>query len=127
MDITTLLAQVWGPIMLALGLGFFFSRAIYIKVYRDLEKVPFAVISLGMFAMATGIFHVMAHNIWDTFPQMLVSIFGWSLLLKGAVCMVFPGFADKSGDWAVSAKIVPLSGAIALLLGLYLSWVGYLV
>lgn len=126
MDITTLLAQIWGPIMVALGLGFFFSRAIYIKVYRDLEKVPFAVIVFGMFAMAAGIVHVMVHNVWDTFPQMLVSIFGWTLLIKGVICMVFPGFADQSGNWAVSAKIVPLSGTIALVLGLYLSWFAYL-
>jgi len=125
MDTTTFLAQIWGPIMIAVGLGFFFSRDYYVRIYRDLEKAPFAVLFFGMFAMAAGILHVLAHNLWDTFPQIVVSLFGWGLLLKGVVCTTFPGLADKGGDWALEMKIVPVAGGFALLLGGYLSWLAY--
>ncbi len=127
MDTTTLLAQIWGPIMLAIGAGFFFSRGFYMRVYSDLEKAPFAVVFFGMFAMAAGIIHVMIHTMWETLPQVLVTLFGWSLLLKGTICTIFPGFADKSGDWALAAKVVPFAGVGALALGAYLSWFAYLM
>lgn len=125
MDITILLAEIWGPVMIAVGLGFFFSRPYYMQVYRDLEKDAFAVVFFGMFALASGIGHVLVHNAWDTFPQIVVSLFGWSLLVKGFVCTTFPGLADRGGDWALNSKMLPTVGSFVLLLGLYLTWVGY--
>jgi len=128
MEITTVyIAQVWGPVLLAVGLGFFVSRKYYERIYRDLEKAPFAVLFFGMFAMAAGIVHILAHNAWDTFPQIVVSLIGWGLLLKGLVCTIAPGMADRSGDWVLSAKLVPTAGIGALVLGAYLSYIGYFV
>ncbi len=127
MDITTFLAQLWGPVLVAVGFGFFFSRKYYIRIYRDLEKDPFAVLFFGMFAIATGIAHILAHNVWDTFPQIVVSLLGWGLLIKGIVCTTFPGLADRGADWVLDAKIVSMEGGFALLLGIYISWIGYIV
>lgn len=126
MDITTLLAQIWGPIILAVGLGVFTSRAYYVKIYRDLEKETLAVLCFGMFGMALGIIHINIHNAWETFSQGLVSFLGWALLLKSTVFIVAPRVVDRSGDWAASAKLVPLAGLLALLCGSYLSWLGYI-
>jgi len=125
MDITTFLAQVWGPVLVAVGLGFFVSRAYYVKIYRDLEKETFAVLFFGMFAMAAGIIQLLAHNAWGTLPQVVVSLLGWGLLIKGIICTTFPKLADMGADWTLDAKIVPTAGGIALLIGAYLSWVGY--
>ena len=125
MDITTFLAQVWGPVLVAVGLGFFASRAYYVKIYRDLEKETFAVLFFGMFAMAAGIIQLLAHNVWGTLPQVVVSLLGWGLLIKGIICTTFPKLADKGADWTLDAKIVPAAGGIALLIGAYLSWVSY--
>jgi len=65
MDITTFLAQIWGPIILAVGLGVFISRNYYMRIYRDLEKETLAVLVFGMVAMAAGIAQVSVHNIWN--------------------------------------------------------------
>jgi hypothetical protein len=123
--VTLFLAELWGPILLAIGLGFFFSRKYYVKVYRDLEKEAFAVLFFGMFAIAAGITHVMVHNLWGTLAESVISILGWGLLLKGVICVVFPGFADKASDWALNSKIVPAAGVLILILGIYLTWAGY--
>ncbi len=127
MDITIFFAQIWGPVLVAIGLGFFFSRKYYIRMYRDLEKDSFVVLFFGMFAMSTGIIHVLAHNLWDTLPQIIVSILAWGLLLKGIICTTFPGLADRGADWALNMKVVPSAGGIALLIGVYLSWIAYFV
>lgn len=125
METTTFLAQIWGPILIAVGLGFFFSTKYYIKIYRDLEKESFAVLFFGMIAMAGGIAHILAHNIWDNLSQIIVSFLGWGLLVKGIICVTFPRLADRGGDWVLSAKAVPVAGVVTLILGAYLSWVGY--
>jgi hypothetical protein len=125
MALTLFLAQIWGPILVAVGLGFFFSRSYYVKVYRDLEKDPFAVLFFGMFAMAAAIVQLHLHNIWDTLPQIVVSALGWGLLLKGVICTTFPRLADRGGNRALDAKVVPAAGSFALLIGAYLSWIAY--
>ena|SRR3989338_2818129 len=125
MDITTFLAQIWGPIILAVGLGVFISRNYYMRIYRDLEKETLAVLVFGMVAMAAGIAQVSVHNIWNNLPQVIISIFGWALLLKGTLFIVAPKLVDRSGDWAADSKLVPVVGGFMLLVGAYLSWIGY--
>lgn len=125
MHTTLFLAQVWGPVLVAIGLGFYFSRKYYAKIYRDLEKAPFSVLFFGMFAMAAGIAHVLVHNIWGSGAELVVSILGWALLIKGFLCIAFPGLADRGGDWAFDTKFMYVSGSISFIIGVYLTWFGY--
>lgn len=127
MDITTVfLAAVWGPVILAVAIGIFASRRNYVHVYRDLEKAPLAVLLFGMVAMSVGIVQVLAHNMWGTLPEILVSLLGWGLLLKGAAFIVAPRFVDRSGDRAASSGLLNLVGTAMLVLGAYFTWLAYL-
>lgn len=126
MELTTFLAQIWGPIILAVAVGVFASRSYYIKIYRDLEKSSLAVLIFGMVAMAAGIVQVLFHNVWDTLPQVLVSFLGWGLLIKGTLFLVAPTFVDKAGDQWVKLKLIPLAGTLMLVVGGYLTWFAFL-
>lgn len=125
MDITVFLAQIWGPIMFALGLGIFTSRSYYLKIYRDLEKETLAVLIFGMLGTALGIMQIGAHNTWNTLPQIVVSLLGWGLLLKGLVFIIVPRFVDRSGDRAAKSGLLPIAATALLIIGAYLVWVGY--
>lgn len=125
MELTAFLAQIWGPILVAIGVGFFVSRAYYVRIYRDLEQAPFAVLFFGMVAMAAAIAQISFHNTWDTLPEIIITLLGWALLIKGVVCVVVPRLADKGGDFTVGLKIVPAVGSIAIVIGAYLSWFAY--
>lgn len=125
MDITVFLAQIWGPIMFAIGLGIFTSRSHYLKVYRNLEKETLAVLTFGMLSMTLGILQVGVHNAWNTLPQMLVSLLGWGLLLKGFVFIVAPRFVDRGGDWEAKSGLLPVAATALLIIGAYLVWIGY--
>jgi len=125
MDITIFLAQLWGPVILAVAIGVLVSRTYYTKIYRDLEKEVLAMLVFGMVAMSAGITHVLYHNVWDTFPQILVSLFGWGLLIKGALFIIAPTFVDKVGDEWVNMKLIPFAGVAMLLVGSYLTWFAY--
>lgn len=125
MDTTLFLAQLWGPTILAVGVGVFVSRKYYLKTYRDLQKETLAVLLFGIVAMSSGIAHISYHNTWNTLPEIVISLLGWGLLLKGLAFTIAPGLVDKIGDFEADAKLVPIAGALMLIMGAYLSWVGF--
>jgi hypothetical protein len=126
MEVTILLAQIWGPLILAIGLGVFVSRDYYLKIYRDLDKETLAMLIFAMVAMAVGIIHVRIHNAWGNLSEILISFLGWALLAKGLMFAIAPKFVNRAGDWVAKAKVVPVAGIIMLIIGAYLSWIGYL-
>ena len=125
MDLTTFLAQLWGPVILAAGIGVFLNGAYYVKIDRDIEKGPLALLMFGLFGMTAGIAQILFHNAWGTIPGIVVSLLGWGLLIKGAVFIVAPRFVDKTGDMWAKKSLVPVSGTLMLVIGAYLSWIGY--
>lgn len=125
MENTILLAQMWGPTILAIGLGIFISRKYYIKLYRDLQTQSMALLLFAMVAIPAGIAQIYFHNIWETFPEIVISLLGWGLFLKGLIFALAPGLVDKAGDWEADSKLVPFAGALMVVLGVYLTWFGF--
>lgn len=125
MENTIFLSQLWGPTILAVGVGVFVSRQYYVGIYRDLEKSPLAVLLFGMIGMMLGIVHVMAHTSWISLADSIVTILGWGLLVKAALFLVAPGFVDKAGDAWADMKLIPVAGTLMLVVGAYLTWIGY--
>lgn len=125
MSTTIILAQIWGPIILAIGIGFFVSRRYYVRLYKNIQNEPLATLTFGIMAMIIGIIHVFAHNVWGSFTEVVISLFGWATLVKGAVFLVAPKFVDKAADWEAAKKLVPLAGTLALIAGIYVTWVAY--
>lgn len=126
MDVTLFLAQLWGPVLLAVGLGVFFNKNYYIKIYRDLEKNSLAVLSFGIVMMTAGIAQVLFQNVWNTLPEILVSFIGWGMVVKGIAFIVFPNAVDKAGDRWAKFKLIPVAGGAMLLIGGYLTYFAYL-
>ena len=125
MNLTVFLAQLWGPAILAVGLGILLNRGYYVQLYRDLNKNSLAGLTFGMFAIAAGIAQVLVHNAWTSFPVGLISFLGWGLLVKGFVFTIFPKFVDKMGDWEADSKLVPSAGVLVLIIGFYVTVIGY--
>ena len=75
-SLTITLAQYMGPVLLATGLGIFFSRNYYTKVYRDLEKETLAVFMSGIAILVAGIAVVLHHNVWNSFLAGVISLIG---------------------------------------------------
>lgn len=125
MQITLFLASLWGPVLLAIGIGFFVSRNYYLKIYRDLERESFALLIFGMVGIAAGIAQITVHNAWNTLPEVIVSLLGWGVLIKAAVFVIKPDIADNGGDWMAASKLLPIAGVAMIVLGAYLSWFAY--
>lgn len=126
MESTTIfLAQLWGPAVLAMGVGVYVNRRYYQRIYRTVEKEPLALLLFGLAGMAAGITHIQAHNLWNSLPEIVVTVFGWLLLVKAAIFLIEPNIADRWGDKIATTKLIPIVSVVAVVLGAYLSWVGY--
>lgn len=125
MDTTIFLAQIWGPVMIAIGVGIFSSRTYYKQLYRDIGKDAFAGILFGMVAMAAGIAHILVHNVWGTLTEGVISFLGWGLMLKGALYSAMPKFVDRIGESWAKLNFGPTAGFTMLIVGGYLTWFAY--
>jgi hypothetical protein len=132
MDITVFLAQIWGPVMLVLGLGMLVSRNRYRRMCRELGQKDFSVLLFALLAVVGGVVQIGVHNSWGSLVEVIISLLGWSLLVKGVVFAIFPRLVGKVAKyWAdstVASSTVAIStvGAVVLIIGGYLSWVGFL-
>lgn len=128
MDSTTLfLAQLMGPTMLAVGLGIFFSKNYYAKVYRNLENETLAVLMSGIAALVIGIVVVMSHNVWGGFIATVVTLVGWLSIVKGLLLIISPKTVDRLGDrLSANPSLFPIIGTVYAALGAIISYVAYL-
>lgn len=129
MEITTMfLAGLWGPAILAVGIGFFVSREHYLRIYRNIQREPFALLVFGMAGIAAAIAQINIHNVWETLPEMIISFLGWALLLKSLTFIIMPNITDKLSDRvAANSSMITAVGVAMLIIGGYLSWLAYMV
>lgn len=126
-ETTMLVAQLLGPIYLAVGLGIFLSKAHYENLYDSLKKEPLGLMFSGSGAMVIGLLIVLNHNQWGTLPEFLVSLVGWIALLKGITILALPSAFDGLVEFFKKGSWMTIGGVVAVLLGGYLSWVAYLM
>ena len=124
--LTILIAKFVGPVVLAVGLGIFFSKNYYTKVYRQLENETLAVLMSGIGILIAGIAIVLNHNIWNTFMAGVISFIGWASILKGVLLIAAPKTVDMFGDMVADSKIFPFIAAFATACGAYVSYIAYL-
>lgn len=124
--VTILIAKFVGPVILAVGVGIFFSKNYYTKVYRNLENETLAVLMGGISILVAGIAIVMYHNTWDSFVAGIISFIGWASIVKGLLLVIAPKTVDMFGDIVADSKFFPFMAAFATAVGAYISYVAYL-
>ena len=92
-----------------------------IRAQGDLAGLATAAIHLPL-----GLIIVAFHNVW-LWPEIVVTLLGWALLVKGSLHLLFPSVAQRSlalagqGDQAV--RRYRLAGIMMLPLALFVGWI----
>lgn len=121
---TLFLGRMIAPYLLASGLGFLFSFKFYERLLRNSDKSdPLTVNLSGMIHFLLGMAIVLQHNLWGNVLEILVTLFGFGLILKGLTLIVLPNLTMKSSR--VTVKYLYFSGTTFLVLGLYLGYLSY--
>jgi hypothetical protein len=125
-EVSVWIASLMGPVILALGLFMVTSpAALQQTTRRFLSDAPLILIS-GILAMVAGLAIVNTHNVWRLEWSLIVTFFGWVLLVGGAFRVIAPHLVQKAGEAMVDrAGITRLAGVVWWLLGVFLTIKGY--
>jgi len=120
---TRLCARIIGAILLIVG-------AIVLVRAHDLALIMPAILQDGALSFVTGIFTLIcgcvlfaAHHHWNSAAAFVISLLGVLTIVRGVLLMLAPGLLF--GLAQAPGALIWVSGALALLLGAWLSYVGW--
>lgn len=126
MELTILLSKVFGIYLIIGGLAYTMRQRYFMSVVRDFVEHKMLRYIIAISELVAGLFLIMTHNVWESWPEGIVSLVGWMLAVEGAFYMLAPDswvrkmlrIFNKRG-WYLAG------GIISLLLGLYLVNFGF--
>jgi hypothetical protein len=85
---------------------------------------------LGALLLFSGLFVVAFHQYWRSVAAVIISLFGWFLLLRGFALLAVPQLITKGAETATATSNLALGGVrvgfgLLTLCGLYLAYVGW--
>ena len=120
-EISLFFAKLWGSFFVIFGLLFLITKQLGKTIEMTDDKA--FVISTGYTTLLMGLVTVLLHNVWVADWRVVITILGWSTLLKGIMKIGFPEHIHKQ---AQRFKVKQwLSAVFLLLLGAWLLWTGF--
>jgi len=121
MDISIFFAQLWGGFFVVFGLLFIITKQLGKTIEMTDDKA--FVISTGYITFIMGLVTVILHNLWVADWRLVITILGWSTLIKGIMKIGFPELIHKQAQrFKVKQS---LSAVFLLLLGVWLLLMGF--
>ena len=126
MDITILLARVFGVYLLIGAAAVFLNRKALIIGVTSMFKERFAELMAALMAILAGLFYVNLYQDWSSLPTRILSLIGWLILAKGLLLAVLPqSHPARIINLFNQRKWYVVDGLVALAFGLYLTGVGF--
>ena len=127
MERSRFIAKLIGPVCIAGGLGMLFNTAVFRSMFERGLHDHLLIYVAGVIALVGGLTIVILHNRWQWDWTVIVTIFGWLAVIGGFVRMMAPQVVEQFGeDLLAHSNFFVIDGSIALLLGVLLSYFGYL-
>jgi hypothetical protein len=127
MDISIFLAKVIGVYMIILGIVVL-KKPHLGKVLNELSDDESSRFIISLFTIILGLILVNVHNIWVGGYKIVITIVAWVALLKGVGNLLL---SEKNFrhlvDRANTPQMLKLSGVINLVVGIYLTYIGYFI
>jgi hypothetical protein len=129
MSETQVLAELVGPIALIAGLSLHMNKATYQKLIKEFMKSPALMYLSGFMALVIGLLMVRYHNEWSGgLPVILITLFGWLALIKGAGLMMMPDkMKEFTNSIALNNQKLTYASYFYIIVGAYLSYLAYFV
>lgn len=125
MAIAMSLAKVLGLYFVILALGVIVNADRQRKIVKEMIKSPAAVFSIGSLTLLMGLIIVTLHNKWFPNWTLIITIIGWSKVVKGGLMLIFPEEMSRFAKKSMKDNSQVVAAILALILGLYLTFMGF--
>ena len=121
MEISVFFARFLGSFFLIFGLLFIITRQLG-KTIEMTDNKAF-VISTGYITLLMGLVTVILHNLRVADWRLVITLLGWSTLIKGIIKVGFPEQIRKQAQRFRKKQVI--SAIFMLLLGAWLIWMSF--
>jgi uncharacterized protein YjeT (DUF2065 family) len=107
--------------VLVLGLSYTFQKEGWKKLFEEflIKGNIHKIIPMTLFMLVFGLAVIANHNIWEMSMRVVITIFGWSMAIKGALYMTFPEVGFKLAKYFLPFMDtwIRVAGVLITLLG----------
>jgi len=127
METSIFLAQLIGPVFLAMGVAVIINPQRTRQMGREFVDSEALIFLSGIIALPVGLAIVITHNVWVVDWPVIITIIGWLSVIAGAVRIVMSGTVKSIGRAMLDkTRYFAIPGAVMAALGAYLCYWGYL-
>jgi hypothetical protein len=123
---TRTMARIVGPYLVLIGAALFARHdTLPALLSAFMQDVPL-VFATGAFTLMAGLAIIAAHHHWNSAAAIVISLIGVAATLKGASLMIAPDLgAEMTAAVVQMPNVLPIAAGGELLVGLWLSFVGW--
>jgi hypothetical protein len=126
MQASIFLAKLLGPILALAGLAMLLNRKELGALAQEFLRSRGLFFLLGLIDFSVGLAIVLTHNVWVADWRVIITLLGWLLLVRGVVRTLVPEQVKPYGVKLLKNENAMIgSVAVVLVLGLVLSYFGY--
>lgn len=126
MEVSIFLARVIGIYMIIMAISILVNRNRYLSMVKEISKSPLIHMAVSSMALVIGLLMVSVHNVWSGW-ELLITLFGWLALIKGAFNLLLPDFAIEVAQSFKNENFLNLAGFSYIVIGAFLAYVGFLL
>jgi uncharacterized membrane protein HdeD (DUF308 family) len=126
MQASVFLARLIGPALLIVGVGILLNQNYYRGMTKEFVAGRPLFYLAAVIGVVAGLAIVLVHNVWELSWRVLITLFGWINLLRGALSILLPEQSFALGGRMMAGRNMPMiAGIVALILGLVFCYFGY--
>ena len=126
MATSILIAKLIGPVLLVAAIATLADAKELQEMAREFLKDRALIYVTGVLAMLGGLAIVNNHNIWIADWPVIITLFGWAMIIGGAVRMALPSVARSIGGAMMeNPTMIRVSSAVWAPIGAFLIYKGY--
>lgn len=127
LDTTLVAARILGPIFVLAGVMMFTRPSRVLTAMGGFLLNDSLMILAGFVTVLLGLAIVTFHRRYDTVTAIFVFVIGWLMVARGAVMLVAPDLVHISADYVANQpNLIPIAGCAVALLGVWLTYTGFI-
>jgi len=126
MTVAIFVSKILGPIFIIVAISMMSNKGFIQKIMEDFSKNSALQYLAGVTSLVFGLVIIIMHNEWVSNWTVIITIFGWMGIFKGAWLIVFPNTLGKFTEaYVKNTTLIKIHSVLALILGVFLTYLGY--